>query len=197
MSQDQNSGSATPDAGSNQVEDKKDFVPAKAYEEVSRDMHKFKKEREEMKAALTEMQTQLKLQEEAKMQEQEQYKELFQKRDAELEAERKRAELERSRYTKAVKISALKNELGGKVKDVYLNLANVEGIVVNEDGTVDSESVRNVANDFRKEHGQVIPQSEAANITGHAPSQTLAPVDTSRMTGKQLAELYAQSKSKQ
>lgn len=188
-------GDGTQNEG-NQSESKEQFVSRKAYEEVTRDMHKFKKEREELKAGFNELQAQLKAQEEAKMQENEQWKQLYEKREAELEQERNRAKESNSRFTNAVKRSALKQELGGKIKDEYLSFANLDSISMSEEGMVDSETLRNVANEFRKQHGQLIPKEDTGEITGHASNvnDVKANVDTKKMSAEQLVQHYASLK---
>ena len=190
-------GSAQTQESSQSQEQKEAYVPKKAYEEVAKDMHKFKAKLKEAEAKANEFAAQLKAQEEAKMQEQEQWKELYQKREAELEHIRQEASQERGRYMRSVKISALKQELGVSIKDEYLGFAPLDAIVVNEDGTIDKESVREVANSFKKEHGQLIPQSDNVNITGQAPGSAPVdqPVDTSRMSSRELINLYAKQKS--
>lgn len=184
----ENKDSVQPQDSVNQEQPKSEVVSRKAYEEVTRDMHKNKQKAKELEMALNEVKSQLKAQEEAKMHEQQQYKELFEKRDAELEQVRSEVQKERSRFARSVKVSALKQELGGKVKDQYLNFANLDAIAVNEDGTIDSESLRNVANDFRKEHGQLIPSNESADVTGHVASSSEQPKqkDVSKMTSDEL-----------
>ena len=173
-------------------------VSKKAYEDVSRDMHKFK---EKMKAAeqkAAEYESQLKLQEESKLHEQEKYKELFEKRDAELEQVRSEVQQERSKFAQSVKASALKQELGGLIKDQYLKFAELDAIAVNDDGTIDAESLRNVANEFRKEHGPLIPSNESASVTGHAASsgEAAKPLGIGQMSRKQLLDRAKQLKSK-
>lgn len=148
---------------------KQEAVSRKAYEEVTRDMHKNKQKAKELEMVVNELKSQLKANEEAKMHEQQQYKELFEKRDAEVEQMRAELKHERGKFTRSFKISALKQELGGKIKDQYLNFANLDAIGVNEDGSIDAETLRNVANDFRNEHGQLIPSEASADVTGHAP----------------------------
>jgi hypothetical protein len=197
MSEVKKDSSAVPEDVSKQPEEKNSFVKKEAYEEVARDMHKYKQKAKDLMASVNEYQAQLKAQEEAKMQEQEQWKELYQKREAELEAERKKATQIESQFTRSVKVSALKQELGGKVKDDYLSHAAIDEIVVNESGSVDSESLLAVANRFRKEHGQLIPNSENTNITGHAPSgNNEAPLQSRPTTVEEMVQAYAQLKNK-
>jgi len=196
MSQENNDSVVTPEEVPKET--KAEVVSRKAYEEVTRDMHKNKQKAKELEMALNETQAQLKAQEEAKMHEQQQYKELFEKRDAELEQARQAAQQERSKFTRSVKMAALKQELGGSIKDQYLSFANLDAIAVNDDGTIDSEALRNVANDFRTEHGQLIPTDTSANVTGHAPStgEPAKPLELSQMTKEQLLARAKQLKSK-
>lgn len=157
------------EGGSNQPSEDKEFVSRKAYEEVATDMHKYKRQLKEYQASLNEYQTKLKQIEEDKLKEQDRWKELYEKSTSELEAERKRNNESRSQYLRSVKMSALKQELGGKIKDVYLSHAELDKIEFKEDGSIDSESLLAVANDFRKQHSQLIPSSDNTDITSHAP----------------------------
>lgn len=151
-------------------EDSSKFVSAKAYEEVSKDMHRFKSRTKELEAAHNELIAQLKAQEEAKLIEQNKWEEIAKSREAELEAERKRAMDKEQRFNRSIKMGALKSELGGSIKDTYLVHADLDGISLNEDGTIDSESLLDVANKFRQEHGQLITPTNNVNITGQAAS---------------------------
>lgn len=174
------------------------YVSKKAYEEVTRDMHKNKQKAKELEAALNEMQAQLKAQEEQKMQEENRWKELYQKREAELEQERQKSQSERSKYMKSVKLAALKQEIGASIRDEYLQFANLESIALTEDGLIDRDSLREVANSFKKEHGQLIPKTENVNITGTAPSNgpVSTQVDIKKMSADELVKFYAYQKSK-
>lgn len=174
-----------------------DVVSKSAYEEVTRDMHKNKQKAKQLELALNELKTQMKAQEEAKLREKEQYKELFEKRDAELEQTRREVEEEKTRYMKSVKISALKQELGASVRDEYLGFADLNSITINDDGMIDSESLSNVANEFRKQHGQLIPTDQSVNVTGHAPTndEVSNPANTSGMSAAELVRHYANQKN--
>ena len=196
MSEQNQSGSAATSSEGNQEQEKEQFVTRKAYEEVTRDMHKNKQKAKELEAAYNELQAQLKAQEEQKMQESQQWKELYEKRQAELELERRKAQEEKSRYMTSVKLSALKQEIGANIRDEYLKFAPLDNITLTEDGLIDKESLREVANSFRKEHGQLIPSGENVNITGQAASSNIGSqsVDTSKMSAKQLVDQYAKLK---
>jgi hypothetical protein len=190
------SGSAATQEASQSQEPKSDFVPAKAYEEVTRDLHKNKRRAKEFEAQINELRAQLKAQEEAKLQENEQWQEIAKRREAELEEFKTRYSQETSSFQKAVKRTALKQELGGKIKDEYLQFANLDAVQMDENGIVDSESLREVANEFRKQHGQLIPKAQEHEITGHDSSiqEISTQKSVSEMTSDELLAQYAKLK---
>lgn len=145
-------------------------VAKKAYEDVSKDMHKYKSKAKELEAALTEYQVKLKSIEEEKLVEEKRFKELYEKRTEELEAQKRAAKERENQYLKSLKMVELKKELGANIKDQYLIHANIDAIEFNEDGTLNRDSLVTVANKFRQEHGELIPKSSNVNITGHAAS---------------------------
>ena len=169
--QNQSSGEVKVQAeqGSSQAESS-DVVNRKAYEEVTRDMLKYKSERKDLQARLNELETKIKVTEEEKLKEQEEYKSLFEKRNQEYEELQHSVAQEKNRYLKSVKMNALKNELGGKIKDAYLVHADVDSIEFNDDGSLNPESVVAVANKFREDHSALIPSNNNATITNQAPS---------------------------
>ena len=176
------------------------YVARKAYEEVTSDMHKFKQRAKDANARINELEARLKAEEEAKLKEQENWQQLYEREKAEREeAERIRSQ-ERNQYLKAVKLSALKSELGGTVKDEYLQFADVESIELGEDGTLSSESVRHVANKFRHEHPSLVVRKDEANITNRSAAgdisyseqeKTIEQMSVDEKKQK-LYELYAQ-----
>lgn len=141
-----------------------DFVSKKAYEQVTKDMHKFKSRLKETEAAKAEYEAKLKALEEEKLREGEQWKELSEKYKAELdEAKQTALRLRESTITSA-KRSALKAELGD-INDIYLVHADIDSIEVNEHGVPDRESLLDVANRFRKEHPILFQGSKSSNVT--------------------------------
>jgi chromosome segregation ATPase len=166
------------------------FVSKKAYEDVSKDMHKYKAQMKDLQAALNEYQTKVKSIEEEKLVEQQRWKELYEKRTSELEQKEKEAKDKEVRYLKSLKMVELKKEIGANIRDEYLVHANINAIEFNEDGSLNKESLVTVANDFRQKHGQLIPKSENFSITGHAASngEVTPPKSLNEMT---MAEKFA------
>ena len=145
-----------------------DYVARKAYEEVSTDMHKYKAKLKAEAAARAEAEAKLKAIEEAKMVEQNQFQELYEREKKAREDAEVARQQEKDLYLRSVKLSALKSELGGNVKDEYLQFANVESIEIKEDGSLSSESIQSVANQFRQDHPSLVGKNESVNITNQA-----------------------------
>lgn len=155
-------------------EAKEQYVAKKAYEEVSRDMHKYKSQAKEVAALKNELEAKLKSIEESKLMDEKRWQELYEKEKEEKESLNSARQKDLDMYLRSAKKSALKQELGGKVKDVYLNHASIDEIEIGDDGTLSSESVLQVANKFRNEFPEVIPSSDNLNITGNASPTQIA-----------------------
>lgn len=174
------------------------YVPRKAYEEVTSDMHKYKSKVKDAHAKLNEYEARLKSIEEEKLKEQNRWKELYEKEQherAKIEEERSR---DRKLYLESVKLSALKSELGGDVRPEYLRFADLDSIQIDETGTLSSESVKEVANQFRQNHPSLIPSSNDTNITS-APAASSTnvqqgPKDISQMSIQEKMEMLARMK---
>jgi len=160
-----------------------DFVARKAYEQVTADLHKNKKAKKDLLARVNELEAQREAQEKAKMEEKQQFEELYKKSEAEKAALLQQIEQEKKQLLAQRKKSALKQELGN-IKEAYLGLANVDGIELNEDGTINSESVRHIANTFKQEHPALIPSGSSSNITS-----TAAPIDTNAESNQSVNDL--------
>lgn len=170
----------------NSVVEESDVVKREAYEGVTKDLHKFKAKAREEAAARAELEVKLKAYEEEKLKEEAKWKELYEKRNQEIESVKQQVQQEKQNYLKTVKMAALKAELGG-VKETYLVHADLSSIEFNDDGSLNPESVRSVANKFREEHSMLIPSSGNTTITNPAPStQTVQP--------KKLGDLSIQEK---
>ena len=181
-------------------ETKEQYVAKKAYEEVSKDMHKYKSKAREVEAMKNELESKLKSIEEQKLMEEKRWQELYEKEKEEKSQLAEQREQDFERYLKSAKLAALKQELGGAVKDVYLNHANINEIEIKEDGTLSSESVLNVANQFRKDYPEVIPNTQNLNITSPSSPTQFAESedknDLSKMSYEQKAALLDKLQNK-
>lgn len=156
---------ATKKADSNPNEE---FVPKNAYEEVSKDMHKYKAQAKAEAAAKAELETRLKAIEESKLVEEKRFEELYQKEREAKEKAETALKSTNDHYIRSVKMTALMRELGN-IKPKYLAHAALDEIVVHDDGTLSSESVTKVANKFRQENPELVPSQGTGNITDNAP----------------------------
>lgn len=195
MSEDQVNASAQQQDQSNvesaSQEAKDEFVRRQAYEEVSNDMHKFKQRAKEAAAKASEYEAKLKAIEEDRLKQQEEWQTLYEKERQQREELQVSVQQEKENYLRSVKLAALKSELGGKIKDIYLNHARLDEIEFDESGALSPESVTAVANKFREEHSVLIPSETNNQITNQAPMSagTHAPKE------KTLAEMSFEEKS--
>jgi hypothetical protein len=158
------------DQSKGSTETQEEFVARKAYEEVTNDMHKFKRQAKEAEAAKAEYEAKLRAMEEERLRENEQWKELAEKRAQELEAVQSEIKNKDERFNTAVKKAALKQELGTSVRDEYLSFADVNAIEIDENGSLNMDSLRAVANKFREEHGSLIPPARPESTSKAAPT---------------------------
>lgn len=173
----------------NSVDEKEEgkYVPKKAYEGVSNDLHKFKSKYRDAEAKATELEQRLKAIEEEKMLEKNQYKELFEQKTEEFEALRNEVQTKEEKYRDTAKRAALKAELGD-IRSEYLAHANINAIELDENGIPSKESVLGVANDFREKHAVLIPSKADSSSTALPPTSE-PPV--SELTKEQLNEKLA------
>lgn len=164
--------------------EEKKFVPVSAYKEVSSDMHKFKQRARDAEAKANELAEKVKAIEEETLKKQQKFEELYEREKTERVKEQQERLKEKELYIRSVKISALKDQLGGKVRDEYLSFANIDKIELKEDGTLNSESVQNVANSFRQAHPGLIAKDSSVNITGSAPANGVVTEQPEKTVGQ-------------
>lgn len=148
---------------------KEEFVSKSAYEEVSKDMHKYKAQAKAEAAAKAELDARIKAIEESKLVEEKRFEELYQKEREAKEKAETALKSTNDHYIRSVKMTALMRELGN-IKPKYLTHAALDEITVHDDGSLSSESVTKVANKFRQENPELVPTQNAGNINDAAPS---------------------------
>jgi hypothetical protein len=168
MSEDKGSAN-TDDKGKSGAQD--EFVPKKAYVEVSEDMHKFKNKLKETEARLNEAIEKEKSKEQEKLASEKRFQELY-------EAEKKRADelfsqkkVERQNFLNATKRSALLSEIGSLEKPEYVRFANLEAIEVKEDGEVELSSLKKEAERFKQEHSALLKKAKVPMLPNQAPME--------------------------
>lgn len=172
------------------------FVSRTAYEEVSKDMHKYKSTNKELQARLNEMEARIKQAEEAKLEEQQRYEELYKREKEKAQELENNLKQTNEHYVRSVKMTALMRELG-EIKPKYLQHADLDSIEVREDGSISSESVTKVANKFREENPELVPSQNAGSITDHDASrdtiQSKDPVDLSKVSKTELRDILSKA----
>jgi hypothetical protein len=147
----------------------------------------------ELTAEVERLRSERESEQEAKLAEQKRFEELYaaeKKKAEELSARIKDAE------TKSIaqrKRDALKQALGGVKRDEYLSFADLNSVLVQEDGTVDADSVKAAAAKFREAHPELITSRQATPLpsesaTGFAPPKGKA---LHELNPSELKELYS------
>jgi len=121
------------------------------------------KKKEQKKAR--EYEAKLKEVEEGKLVEQQRYKELFEARDTELNTLKSELEAKSRSELERMKRDALIREVGGLRRDEYAKFIDMDKIILESDGNLNSESVKEYAKEFKKNFAELIRERSM-------PSQT-------------------------
>lgn len=151
-----------------------DKVAYETYKKVLKQYKQTKAQLEEYSSQVSELKARQESEEVERLEKQKEFQKLY-------EAEKSRAEklaaekqaLESS-VTLDKKRAALKAELGGVKKEDYLSLASIDAIKVGPDGSIDSESLKEVANTFREQYPDVLVGSNSLlpnKAAGSAPAK--------------------------
>jgi hypothetical protein len=118
--------------------------------ELQAELDRIKAEREEAEAA--------------KLAEQKRFEELYaseRKKSEDLTARIKQAETQSALDRKR---AAIKTALGGVRKDEYLSFADLDSIVILENGQLDPDTVKAAANKFREAHPELVASKETSRL---------------------------------
>lgn len=152
----------------NAQEDK--FVPKKAYEEVTGDMHKFKAKTKDLEAKLTEYQSKFEAIEREKLAEQGKWQELAQTSQDKLEQMSQARDQERSKFVDYHKKQAVISDLGGFKNAEYASFINVSDIQVDENGAPDMDAIKSEADRIRANHPELLKSPVIGVLPPNAPS---------------------------
>lgn len=146
--------------------EKEQYVKREAYEGVTKDLHKNKSKVKDLAAKVAQLTAEKNASAEERLAEEKRWEELYRKRDSEMKELQDAISEREHNYLEAVKKNALKQELGGKIKDDFLVHAELNSIQFNEDGTLDKDTLHEVANSFRESYPELIPVVNDSNPTG-------------------------------
>lgn len=156
-----------PEGGGSEEKEQK-FVPADAYQSLQQKAAAEAKEKADLKAKLAQMEADQKAREEREMAEKQQFEDLWKKEKEEKEQIAQRMQKNDELYRESIKKSHLKDMLGGKIKDQYLDFADLSKIQLDDAGRPDSESLKQIADKFREDYPELIPRQEGPDI-GNIP----------------------------
>jgi len=135
------------------------FVPVDAYNSLQAKASSEAQARKELEARLAQLEADRKANEEEELRQRQEFEKLWKKEKEEKEALAKRFQQNDQLYKDSIKKSHLKEALGGKIKDQYLDFADISKIELDERGLPTVESLKMVEEKFREEHSQLIPKS--------------------------------------
>lgn len=145
------------------------FVPKRAYQEVSKDMLKYKSEMKQLSAQLEQLKAEKEAKEISTMQEQEKWHDLYKKSEQKLSQLAQERDSERNRFVDFHKKNAVIEKLGGFKKPEYTKFINTNEIELNEDGSIVEDSLMNQVEKIRKEYPELIKTTPRNELPNAAP----------------------------
>ena len=176
----ESSVSNTPDQVRNESENKPETI---AYETHRKLLSQRKSDQEKMRGMeqqLNDLLNANKEAEEAKLREQGKWEDLAGQRENKIkELEQENLGFKDS-FDKAVKLTSFRDQLGGTVDNSsYYDFVNVKDIVIDpETGVVDTASVEQVVNQFKKDHSKLYTPKVSKSLPANAPRDTNAMMTT-------------------
>lgn len=167
-----------------------EFVPKKAYSEVTQDMHKYKSKLKETEAILNQLKAEKEMAEEQSLKENEQWKTLYEKKAE--EAKKLGSELteKEARFINFHKKNAVIRELGGFKKDEYNSFINVNNVEMDDNGNIVHDSLIAEVNRLKQSYPELIKSSQPQNLPTDAPkSFTSTDKDFSALTPQERIDL--------
>lgn len=157
--------------GSNEEgQTKDDFVSKKAYTDVSNDMHKYKSELKDVKAMLNQLNAEKSAGEKERLAEQGKWEDLYQKNELELNALKSERNAEQDKFVNYHKKNSVLNKIGSFKKDEYNRFIQTDKINMNEDGSIDSESLGLEVDRIRQEYPELLKASAGNKLPNDAPN---------------------------
>jgi len=145
------------------------YVPKHAYEDVSRDMHKYKTKSKQLEAENNQLVAEKEAQEKARLEDEGRWKEIAEQESKKrLEAESKFSNLQ-SDFISGHKRSAVESALGGFKKSQYKQFIDLDKVEIGEDGYPTPGSVDNEVNRIRKAHPELLKEMPAPALPNEAP----------------------------
>jgi hypothetical protein len=154
---------------SEDVSQEGEFVPKKAYADVSQDMHKFKNKLKETEAMLNQLKAEKAMAEEQSLKDNEQWKTLYEKSKGELDGLASARAAEKDQFVNFHKKNAVIREIGGFKKDEYNSFINVQSVEMDESGNIVQDSLSAEVNRLKQSYPELIKGSQSQNLPSEAP----------------------------
>ena len=151
------------------TEPKEEFVPKKAYSDVSKDMHNYKAKLKETEAKLSQLQADAEAREKQVLLDNEQYKALYEQTQAKLTEVASTRKQEQEKFINYHKKNAILKEVGGFKKDDYSKFINIDAVEMDESGSINAESLASEVNRIKQEYPELLKASPVQNLPNGAP----------------------------
>jgi len=127
----------------------------------------------QLEEELTNLKSMLRKQEDEKLEEKQEYKTLWENTQREKEETEQRFFKLQDSLVKEKKIKEFNKVLGTQLnKDRYYDFVNFEDIIINEDGSVNKDSVKYAVNLLRENYPEIASRSEFPRVGSQAASNT-------------------------
>ena len=178
-------------SGDDEGEENQNGVSVDSYKRLLAQRKADRAKARDLETQLAQVQAEREQAEADRLAEQNKYKELYEKSEkSKKELETRLSDMTQSQITKEKK-AALDKALGGIKKSEYLGFADLASIQMNDDGTVDMDSVATVANKFRESYPELVPTKTAGKLPYEAPREGAPKTERklSELSPKELAKL--------
>lgn len=166
------------------------FVPREAFKKALEEKNTLQTKYKEAEAKRQELEEMIASKAREEMEAKQEFEKLYQSEKQKREATEERLNKNNQLFIDSMKRSALKQALGGQVKDQYLAFADINAIEMDDNGRIGEESVKSVAEKFMEEHPGLVPSGKAPNPTGPNGRGNPGPsVDVEKIDREQLFKL--------
>lgn len=148
---------------------KDEFVPKKAFTEVTADMFKYKTKLKETESQLIQMKAEREAAEVRSLEENNQWKVLYEKKKVEAEQIAQARQAEQDKFVGVHKKNAVLRELGGFKKEEYNTFINITNVEIDENGNIVQDSLLGEVNRLKQSYPELIKSSSAQNLPSDAP----------------------------
>jgi len=193
-----NAGSGDGHEGAGSAEAKVETVAYETYQKALDQRKADQARTRELQAQLDAFKSQQTEAEQTRLAEQSEFKKLYETEKAERTKLADNLKTVTTAQVESRKKEALKAELGGVRKDDYLKFADLGMIQVNDDGSVDMDSVKLTANRFRESFPELVASKQTSKLPHEAAGGFQPPPkkSLSEMSSMELRAEYVRTQKK-